>query len=121
MKFIKVVFVFFLVTLILSKEISAQTSAKSIYKNGWIDFNKNGIKDIFEDPAQPIDKRVANLLSQMNLDEKTCQLATLYGYGRVLKDELPTPQWKNKIWKDGIANIDEHLTSCTFRPQTKTK
>ena len=42
-------FVFFLVTLILSKEISAQTSAKSIYKNGWIDFNKNGIKDIFED------------------------------------------------------------------------
>jgi beta-glucosidase len=26
-----------------------------------------------------------------------------------LKDELPTPDWKNKIWKDGIANIDEHL------------
>ncbi|HEY0459779.1 MAG TPA: glycoside hydrolase family 3 N-terminal domain-containing protein, partial [Pyrinomonadaceae bacterium] len=35
--------------------------------------------------------------------------ATLYGYNRVLKDELPTPDWKNKIWKDGIANIDEHL------------
>ena len=26
-----------------------------------------------------------------------------------MKDELPTPEWKNKIWKDGIANIDEHL------------
>jgi hypothetical protein len=28
---------------------------------------------------------------------------------RVLKDELPTPEWKNQVWKDGIANIDEHL------------
>src|SRR4029078_4671985 len=33
----------------------------------------------------------------------------LYGYNRVLKDELPTPEWKNQVWKDGIANIDEHL------------
>ncbi len=45
----------------------------------------------------------------MTLEEKTCQTATLYGYNRVLKDELPTGDWKNKIWKDGIANIDEHL------------
>src|SRR5258708_34139564 len=44
----------------------------------------------------------------MNLDEKTCQTATLYGFDRVLKDELPTAEWKNRIWKDGIANIDEH-------------
>jgi beta-glucosidase len=43
------------------------------------------------------------------MEEKTCQTATLYGYARVLKDELPTPDWKNQIWKDGIANIDEHL------------
>lgn len=92
-----------------------------IYKNGWIDFNKNGKKDVFEDPKQAVEKRITNLLSLMNLNEKTCQLATLYGYGRVLKDELPTPQWKNKIWKDGIANIDEHLNSTTFRPQTSTK
>lgn len=101
----------------------AQTKVaeKLIYQNGWIDFNKNGKKDIFEDPLQAIDKRVANLLAQMNLNEKTCQLATLYGFGRVLKDELPTPDWKNKIWKDGIANIDEHLNSTTFRPSTFTK
>src|SRR5258705_10839290 len=45
----------------------------------------------------------------MNLEEKTCQTATLYGYKRVLQDELPTPGWKNEIWEDGIANIDEHL------------
>lgn len=80
-----------------------------IYRNGWIDFNKNGQKDIYEDPAQPLERRVADLLSQMNVEEKTCQLATLYGYGRVLKDSLPTGQWKEEIWKDGIGNIDEML------------
>ncbi|MFA5850887.1 MAG: glycoside hydrolase family 3 N-terminal domain-containing protein [Bacteroidales bacterium] len=82
---------------------------KSIYRKGWIDLNKNGVKDIYEDPAQSTDKRVADLISQMTLEEKTCQLATLYGWKRVLKDSLPTPQWKEAIWKDGIANIDEHL------------
>lgn len=81
-----------------------------IYRKGWIDFNKNGRKDIFEDPTQSIDKRIEDLLSQMNLDEKTAQMATLYGYGRVLTDDLPTPEWKtDRIWKDGIGAIDEHL------------
>lgn len=89
--------------------VSAQSSSKSIYKKGWIDFNKNGVKDIFEDPSQPVEKRVKDLLSQMTVEEKSCQLATLYGFGRVLKDSLPTPAWKEAIWKDGIANIDEQL------------
>jgi beta-glucosidase len=88
-----------------------------IYHDGWIDFNKNGVMDVFEDPAQPVDRRVTDLLSRMTLDEKTCQTATLYGYGRVLKDELPTPGWKNEIWKDGIANIDEHLNSLAYNPK----
>ncbi|GAB6010702.1 glycoside hydrolase family 3 N-terminal domain-containing protein [Viscerimonas tarda] len=79
----------------------------SIYKKGWIDFNKNGVKDVYEDPAAPLETRVQDLLSQMSMDEKTCQMATLYGSGRVLTDALPTPEWKNEIWKDGIANIDE--------------
>ncbi len=61
----------------------------------------------------PIDARVEDLLKQMTLEEKTCQTATLYGYDRVLKDELPTPEWKSKIWKDGIANIDEHLNGVS--------
>ncbi|WP_199270234.1 glycoside hydrolase family 3 N-terminal domain-containing protein [Algibacter sp. L3A6] len=38
-------------------------------------------------------------------------MVTLYGYGRVAKDELPTENWKNEIWKDGLANIDEHLNN----------
>src|SRR5258706_3937234 len=80
-----------------------------IYHDGWIDLNKIGRMDVYENPAAPIERRVEDLLSQMNLAEKTCQTATLYGYKRVLQDELPTPNWKNEIWKDGIANIDEHL------------
>lgn len=78
-----------------------------IYKKGWIDFNKNGVMDVYEDPSAPLEARVHDLLSQMTLEEKTCQMATLYGSGRVLKDSLPTPQWKMEVWKDGIANIDE--------------
>src|SRR5450432_883977 len=90
--------------------LSGQQSAghKEIYHAGWIDLNKNGRMDVYEDPKADIDTRVTDLLSQMTLEEKTCQTATLYGYNRVLKDELPTPEWKNQIWKDGIANIDEH-------------
>ena len=80
-----------------------------IYHDGWIDFNKNGIKDVYEDPDADIDARVKDLLGRMTVEEKTCQLATLYGFGRVLQDSLPMPEWKNEIWKDGIANIDEQL------------
>lgn len=80
-----------------------------MYKKGWIDFNKNGVKDIYEDPTAPIDARIEDLLSRMTLEEKTCQMVTLYGYKRVLKDDLPTPEWKSLLWKDGIGAIDEHL------------
>jgi beta-glucosidase len=93
----------------------------SIYKVGWIDFNKNAKMDVFEDPSQPVEKRIADLLSQMTLEEKTCQTATLYGYGRILKDELPTADWKKEIWKDGIANIDENLNSLAYNPKAQTQ
>jgi len=95
--------------------LSATTLAqqKNIYHKGWVDFNKNGKMDVFEDPSQPIDKRINDLLSQMTVEEKTCQLATLYGYKRVLKEEMPTESWKHEVWKDGIANIDEELNNLT--------
>jgi len=97
------------ITILLFGLVIGQEAKNDIYKNGWIDFNKNGKMDDYENPKESIDDRVDNLLSQMNMNEKTCQLTTLYGYGRVLMDELPTPEWKNKLWKDGIANIDEHI------------
>lgn len=82
---------------------------KEIYHKGWIDFNKNGVKDVYEDPSAPLDSRIEDLLNQMTMEEKTCQMVTLYGYKRVLKDDLPTPEWKTSLWKDGIGAIDEHL------------
>ncbi|MEO8885848.1 MAG: glycoside hydrolase family 3 N-terminal domain-containing protein [Mucilaginibacter sp.] len=104
--------------LIISSPAFAQQ--KSIYHKGWVDFNKNGKMDVFEDPSQPIEKRVNDLLSQMTVEEKTCQLATLYGYKRVLKEEMPAPSWKNEVWKDGIANIDEELNNLTSRTDAAT-
>ena len=80
-----------------------------MYKKGYIDFNKNGRMDVYEDPNADIDARVEDLLSQMTVEEKTCQMVTLYGYKRVLPDDLPNPEWKNKLWKDGVGAIDEHL------------
>src|SRR5216110_1532461 len=101
--------------LFIQPSSSAQDS-KLIYHQGWIDLNKNGRMDLYENQRAPINARVEDLLRQMNLDEKTCQTATLYGVGRgragtraPLEDELPTPEWKHRLWKDGIANIDEHL------------
>jgi beta-glucosidase len=101
--------------LLLLLLLKASAQQKSIYHQGWIDFNKNGKMDVFEDPSQPIEKRIADLLSQMTVEEKTCQLATLYGYKRVLKEEMPAASWKNEVWKDGIANIDEELNNLTSR------
>ncbi|WP_316822508.1 glycoside hydrolase family 3 N-terminal domain-containing protein [Pedobacter gandavensis] len=105
----------------LSLQSIALAQHQNIYKKNWIDFNKNGKKDVFEDPTQDIEKRVADLLSQMNVEEKTCQMATLYGYGRVLKDEMPIAEWKTKVWKDGIANIDEALNSLAYNKKAETK
>jgi len=46
----------------------------SIYHSGWIDLDKNGRMDVYEDPSQPIKKRVNDLLRRMTLDEKIGQL-----------------------------------------------
>lgn len=87
----------------------ATASAQKVPAETYIDFNKNGRMDVYEDPSADVEDRIENLLAQMTLDEKTCQMVTLYGYLRVLQDDLPTPEWKTKLWKDGIGAIDEHL------------
>lgn len=53
-----------------------------IYRDGWIDFNKNGVKDPYEDPCRSIEERVEDLLSRMNLDDKLNQLR--FGWGERL-------------------------------------
>ena len=49
--------------------LNAGAQDKNIYHKGWIDFNKNGKKDVFEDPVATIEKRIADLLGQMTVDE----------------------------------------------------
>lgn len=111
----KILSITLLALLIASQESKSIPSSPSkpqkhaLRHNGWWDLNKNGVKDVYEDPTRSIDERVEDLLSQMTLEEKSNQLTTLYGFGRVLQDSLPTPRWKTEIWKDGIANIDEML------------
>jgi beta-glucosidase len=90
-----------------------ETSPASIYRDGWIDLDKNDVKDPYEDPALDVETRITDLLARMTLEEKTAQMVTLYGFPRVLKDELPTETWKTAFWRDGIGNIDEHMNGNT--------
>ncbi len=121
----KTAFFLFFVLFIISSIIETQPQSRinsqgSIYHEGWIDLNKNGEMDIYENPGVSIDARIQDLLAKMTLEEKTCQTATLYGFGRVLKDELPSDSWMKELWKDGIANIDEHLNGLN-RKETQTQ
>jgi len=85
----------------------------SLYRDGWIDLNKNDRMDPYEDPHVPVEQRISDLLARMTLEEKTAQMTTLYGYPRVLQDELPTGEWTGAFWRDGIGNIDEHINGNT--------
>lgn len=52
-----------------------------IYREGWIDLNKNGTKDVYEDPAQPVEQRIGDLLKRMTPEEKAGQLNQLDSNG----------------------------------------
>jgi beta-glucosidase len=92
-------------TLVLS---SAAYAENGIYHDGWVDRNKNGEMDPYENPKLSVDDRINDLISRMTLEEKTCQMGTIYGYKRVLKKTHPTEEWQTRVWKDGVGNIDEH-------------
>jgi beta-glucosidase len=53
---------------------AVSASETVIDHDGWIDLDKNGKKDVYEDPSQPAEKRVADLLKRMTLGEKIGQL-----------------------------------------------
>jgi beta-glucosidase len=66
-------FTAFAVSFVFCLAVSAANSP-AIYHDGWIDLNKNGKRDVYEDSSQPVTKRVNDLLKQMSLDEKIGQL-----------------------------------------------
>ena len=88
--------IFVVLTLIIINQIMAEE--ESLYNKTWVDFNKNGKKEIYENQKKTDSERIDDLISRMNLKEKTCQLATLYGYGNFLDDQLPKKNWKNEIF-----------------------
>ena len=98
--------------------ILAQHSTLLKTENGFTyrDLNKNGRLDIYEDPRQPIEARVEDLLSQLSLAEKAGLLfingaavnedATLEakpgtpGFGRVAVDQITKQQMSHfNLWQ----------------------
>jgi beta-glucosidase len=69
-------FTAFVICLFMAFRAFSATAAadNSIYHAGWIDLNKDGKKNIYEDPSQPVERRVKDLLKRMTLDEKIGQL-----------------------------------------------
>ena len=68
----------------LSAQESSTQESSEIYHDSWIDRNKNGKRDPYENPELSVDERIEDLLGWMNIDEKTAQMGTIYGYMRVL-------------------------------------
>jgi beta-glucosidase len=67
-------------------KIGMQPSSLLRTENGFSfrDLNKNGKLDIYEDPRQPIEARLEDLLSQMTLEEKA---GTLFINGAVVNED----------------------------------
>src|SRR3990172_8008565 len=110
-----------IILMIFTFVATSSTQSLNIYHKGWIDLNKNGAMDPYEDSSLGTEARIDDLLGRMTVGEKTCQMATLYGYGNVLKDEQPTDAWLQEIWKDGIGNIDEQLNGRDNRDSDKSQ
>ena len=66
---------FIYISCIVSLSISVQKSNSQDCR--WIDFNQNGVMDVYEDPYAQLDKRVNDLLSQMTVKEKMSLLNEL--------------------------------------------
>ena len=75
--------------------------------SGWIDFNKNGKMDIYEDPSQAIDKRVEDLVSRMTLEEKLSQMQN--GSKAIPRLGIPKYNWWSEclhgVAINGIATV----------------
>src|SRR5260370_125841 len=80
-------------------------SAKSnIYNDGWIDLNKNGRMDIYENPKSEIGQRVEELLNQMTLEEKIDLLGGVDGFFIRGVPRLNLPQLKMADGPIGVRN-----------------
>jgi len=54
--------------------VAVAADSSDLYHPGWIDFNKDGKRNVYEDPAQPVNRRVDDLLRRMTVAEEVGQL-----------------------------------------------
>ena len=71
----------------------------AIYHDGWIDLDKNGKKDTYEDSSQPVAKRVNDLFKRMTLGEKIGQL------WQVNWDTTPDKTFAEKLKRGEISSF----------------
>lgn len=80
----------------------------NIYQKGWIDFNKNQTKDVYEDPAAPLEARVEDLMRQMTLEEKAGQLLAQFGwplYAREGRQITLTDEARKVVVEQGTGTL----------------
>jgi hypothetical protein len=100
--------------------IGARASERSICHGDWIDLNKNGRKDVYEDSAQPVARRVNDLLGGMSPEEKIGQLVQAHSednalaqFGGLLREGrissfldgselIETPMQRNQLQKIAV-------------------
>lgn len=92
-----------------STVLNYSTLVRTDGDDNYRDLNKNGKKDVYEDPAQPIEKRVQDLLKQMTLEEKAGMM--FYVPTRVNKDgtieEEPAKDFLASISPVGVNEMDQ--------------
>jgi len=95
----------------LSREVNAKSSLVRMQGDvAYRDLNKNGKMDIYEDPTQPVEKRVQDLLKQMTLEEKAGMM--FYSPIRVNADgtieDKPASGLLASLSPVGVNEIDKH-------------
>ena len=75
------------------------SSPSASTRQGWIDLNKNGKKDVYEDSSRPVARRVNDLLKRMTLDEKIGQL------WQVNFDTTPDKTFADKLRRGEISSF----------------
>jgi beta-glucosidase len=92
--------------------VSCKTSTEKKYR----DLNKNGKKDIYEDITQPVEARVNDLLSQMNVEEKA---GTMFITGTRINedgslDDSPGKGMFAGLPQAGVLIEKQHITNMNF-------
>lgn len=95
----------------LPPEVNAKSSlVRTQGDAAYRDLNKNGKMDVYEDPKQPIEKRVQDLLKQMTLEEKAGMM--FYSPIRVNADgtieDKPASGLLASLSPVGVNEIDKH-------------